>query len=55
MFKSHNAFNRKAPLPVGAVQNVARLYEEQKDLSELVNHFADSVLLEEYGIYYLRC
>ncbi|OSX66888.1 hypothetical protein POSPLADRAFT_1051055 [Postia placenta MAD-698-R-SB12] len=32
VFKSHNAFNRKALLPVGAVQTVARLYEEQKEL-----------------------
>ncbi|EJF66817.1 seryl-tRNA synthetase [Dichomitus squalens LYAD-421 SS1] len=37
VFKSHNAFNRKAPLPVGAVQTVARLYEEQKDLSQTLN------------------
>ncbi|KAH9835909.1 seryl-tRNA synthetase [Rhodofomes roseus] len=32
-FKSHNAFNRKALLPVGALRNVARLYEEQTQLS----------------------
>ncbi|OSD03205.1 seryl-tRNA synthetase [Trametes coccinea BRFM310] len=37
VFKSHNAFNRKAPLPVGAVQNVARLYEEQKNISNTLN------------------
>ncbi|KAI0375132.1 seryl-tRNA synthetase [Pilatotrama ljubarskyi] len=37
VFKSHNAFNRKAPLPVGAVQKVARLYDEQKDLSHTLN------------------
>lgn len=37
VFKSHNAFNRKAPLPVGAVQSVARLYEEQKELSSVLN------------------
>ncbi|EIW64194.1 seryl-tRNA synthetase [Trametes versicolor FP-101664 SS1] len=36
-FKSHNAFNRKAALPVGAVQTVARLYEEQKELSQTLN------------------
>lgn len=37
VFKSHNAFNRKASLPVGAVQTVARLYEEQKELSQTLN------------------
>ncbi|KZT74983.1 seryl-tRNA synthetase, partial [Daedalea quercina L-15889] len=31
-FKSHNAFNRKAKLPVGAIRNVAQLYEEQNKL-----------------------
>lgn len=36
-FKSHNAFNRKAPLPVGAVRSVARLYEEQTTLSKTIN------------------
>ena len=37
VYKSHNAFNRKAPLPVGAVQTVARLYEEQKALAQDLN------------------
>ena len=37
VFKSHNAFNRKAPLPVGAVQTIARLYEEQKELLQGLN------------------
>ncbi|KAI0639545.1 seryl-tRNA synthetase [Trametes polyzona] len=37
VFKSHNAFNRKAALPVGAVQTVARLYDEQKGLSHTLN------------------
>ncbi|KAI0328506.1 seryl-tRNA synthetase [Cubamyces sp. BRFM 1775] len=32
VYKSHNAFNRKAPLPVGAVQRVARLYDELRPL-----------------------
>ncbi|KIJ66346.1 hypothetical protein HYDPIDRAFT_166605 [Hydnomerulius pinastri MD-312] len=33
IYKSHNAFNRKAPLPVGALQSIARSYAEQKELS----------------------
>ncbi|KAG1754812.1 uncharacterized protein EDB91DRAFT_1342586 [Suillus paluster] len=33
VYKSHNAFNRKAPLPIGALQSVARHYDEQKELS----------------------
>lgn len=37
VFKSHNAFNRKSPLPFGAVQTIARLYEEQKELSATLN------------------
>ncbi|KAI0824999.1 seryl-tRNA synthetase [Trametes gibbosa] len=37
VFKSHNAFNRKAVLPVGAIQTVSRLYEEQKALSNELN------------------
>lgn len=32
VYKSHNTFNRRATLPVGAVQTVARLYSEQKDI-----------------------
>lgn len=36
VFKSHNAFNRKAPVPVGAIQSVNRLYDDYKrDLSSL--------------------
>ncbi|KAI0756863.1 seryl-tRNA synthetase [Daedaleopsis nitida] len=37
VYKSHNAFNRKASLPVGAIQTLARLYDEQKDLEETLN------------------
>lgn len=37
MFKSHNAFNRKAAPSVGAVQTIARLYEEQKTLLKQLN------------------
>ncbi|KAG8219463.1 hypothetical protein J3R82DRAFT_391 [Butyriboletus roseoflavus] len=33
VYKSHNAFNRKFPLPVGALQSIARSYAEQKELS----------------------
>lgn len=37
VYKSHNAFNRKAPIPVGAVQSIARIYAEQKELSSALN------------------
>ncbi|KAI0275052.1 hypothetical protein BC834DRAFT_965492 [Gloeopeniophorella convolvens] len=37
IYKSHNAFNRKAPLPVGAIQSIDRLYRQQKELSHLLN------------------
>ena len=37
LYKSHNAFNRKASIPVGAVQSVARLYEEHKKCSSDLN------------------
>jgi len=37
IYKSHNAFNRKAPLPVGAIQSIERLYNRQKELSNLLN------------------
>ncbi|TDL28253.1 seryl-tRNA synthetase [Rickenella mellea] len=37
LFKSHNAFNRKSPMPVGAVQSVARLYQEHRSLSSELN------------------
>lgn len=33
VYKSHNAFNRKYPLPVGALQSIVRTYSEQKELS----------------------
>ncbi|KAI5998002.1 hypothetical protein EDD15DRAFT_2408111 [Pisolithus albus] len=32
-YKSHNAFNRKYPLPVGALKSIARTHAEQKELS----------------------
>src|SRR5216683_8146671 len=31
VYKSHNAFNRKAPLPVGAIQSIERLYDRHKE------------------------
>ena len=37
VFKSHNAFNRKAALPVGALQTIEKLYAKQKDLSGSLN------------------
>ena len=37
VYKSHNAFNRKAPLPVGAIQSIERLYDRHKELSHLLN------------------
>ncbi|KAI0347674.1 seryl-tRNA synthetase [Trametopsis cervina] len=37
VFKSHNAFNRKAALPVGALLRINKLYEEQKTLSSTLN------------------
>ncbi|KZV87757.1 seryl-tRNA synthetase [Exidia glandulosa HHB12029] len=37
VYKSHNAFNRKAPMPVGTVQTVERLYKDWKDLDEELN------------------
>ncbi|KAL4067370.1 hypothetical protein V8B97DRAFT_961590 [Scleroderma yunnanense] len=33
VYKSHNAFNRKYPLPVGALQSIVRTHAEQKELS----------------------
>ncbi|EPQ60371.1 seryl-tRNA synthetase [Gloeophyllum trabeum ATCC 11539] len=36
-FKSHNAFNRKAPLPNGALQSIARLYADQKAIATALN------------------
>ena len=37
VFKSHNAFNRKATLPIGAAQTIEKLYVEQKGLSGSLN------------------
>jgi seryl-tRNA synthetase len=37
VYKSHNAFNRKAPLPVGAIQSIERLYSQQKELFHDLN------------------
>jgi seryl-tRNA synthetase len=37
VYKSHNAFNRKAPLPAGAIQSVARVYTEHKEISSALN------------------
>ncbi|KAH8099291.1 seryl-tRNA synthetase [Cristinia sonorae] len=34
VYKSHNAFNRKAPLPIGSIQAIPRLYAEQKAISK---------------------
>ncbi|KAF9225397.1 seryl-tRNA synthetase [Gyrodon lividus] len=33
VFKSHNALNRKFPLPVGALQSIAHSYAQQKEIS----------------------
>ncbi|KAI0068177.1 seryl-tRNA synthetase [Artomyces pyxidatus] len=37
VYKSHNAFNRKAVMPVGAIQSIERLYREKKELSNALN------------------
>ena len=37
IYKSHNAFNRKAVLPVGTIQSFSRLYKEHKDLCSRLN------------------
>lgn len=37
VYKSHNAFNRKAPLAVGAIQSIERLYNRRKEASHLLN------------------
>ncbi|THH00672.1 hypothetical protein EW026_g1887 [Hermanssonia centrifuga] len=34
---SHNAFNRNAPLPAGAIQTIAKLYQTKKDLTDALN------------------
>ena len=38
VFKSHNAFNRRAALPPGAVQMIAKLYEERKVVASQLDH-----------------
>ena len=35
--KSHNAFNRRAALPVGAIQAIERLYAKRKEISSTLN------------------
>jgi seryl-tRNA synthetase len=37
VYKSHNVFNRRAPLPVGAIQTIERIYAEHKALSSNLN------------------
>ena len=37
VFKSHNAFNRKAVLPIGAIQSIERLYAKRKEISSTLN------------------
>jgi seryl-tRNA synthetase len=37
VYKSHNAFNRKAALPVGALPKISKLYEDQKNFSSTLN------------------
>jgi seryl-tRNA synthetase len=37
VYKSHNAFNRKAPLPIGAIQSIERLYNRHKELLHALN------------------
>lgn len=37
VYKSHNAFNRKVPLPIGAIQSIERLYSRKKELSNALN------------------
>ena len=37
VYKSHNAFNRKASLPVGAIQSIERLYGRKKEVSNVLN------------------
>ena len=37
MFKSHNAFNRKAGLPVGAIQTIGKLYAKRRGISSALN------------------
>ena len=37
MFKSHNAFNRKVALPVGAIQDIEKLHTKQRGISSALN------------------
>ena len=37
VFKSHNAFNRKVVLPVGAIQTIEVLYKKRKELGSNLN------------------
>ena len=37
VYKFLNAFNRKAPLPIGAIQSIERLYNLQKEHSRALN------------------
>ena len=37
VFKSHNAFNRKAGLPIGTIQTIEKFYKKQKELSGILN------------------
>jgi len=37
VFKSHNAFNRRAPLPPGALATISRLFDVQKAVSSTLN------------------
>ena len=37
VYKSHNAFNRKATLPIGAIQSIERLYNRHKELLHVLN------------------
>ena len=37
VFKSHNVFNRKAALPVGAIQTIEKLYRKRKELGSSFN------------------
>ncbi|KAH7101723.1 seryl-tRNA synthetase [Auriculariales sp. MPI-PUGE-AT-0066] len=37
VWKSHNAFNRKASMPVGAIQTIERLYKQSRELDSELN------------------
>ena len=54
--------NNEAPLDVDPAlfdnldnSEAVELTQEQKALAEHINQFLDNVMLEEYGIYYIRC